>query len=89
MQKRFQHYMAKHNCVEKCDCCRDYHILWEIVCLLMMRLLWILVVIVAPGVCLAIFRDNHVSWVEKIMRDARMSRRAAKRHFSGRRDECG
>ena len=40
-------------------------------------------------VYLAIFRDNHVSWVEKIMRDARMSRRAVKRHFSGRRDECG
>ncbi len=40
-------------------------------------------------VYLAIFRDNHVSWVEKIMRYARMSRRAVKRHFSGRRDEYG
>ena len=40
-------------------------------------------------VYLAIFRSDGVSWLEKIIRDARMSRRAVKRRFSGRRAECG
>ena len=40
-------------------------------------------------VYLVVFRNSRVSWLEKIMRDARMSRRALSRHFSGRRDECG
>ena len=38
---------------------------------------------------LAIFRNQGASWLEKIIRDARMSRRAVRRHFSGRRAECG
>ena len=40
-------------------------------------------------VYLAVFRNDGVSWLEKIIRDARMSRRVVRRHFSGRRDECG
>ena len=40
-------------------------------------------------VYLAIFRNDGLNWLEKIMRDARMSRRAVRRHFSGRRAEYG
>ena len=40
-------------------------------------------------VYLAVFRNDDLSWLEKIIRDARTNRRAVKRHFSRRRDECG
>ncbi|MDH5783124.1 MAG: hypothetical protein OEZ35_05615 [Candidatus Bathyarchaeota archaeon] len=40
-------------------------------------------------VYLAVFRNSHVSWLEKTIRDAKMRHWAVKSHFSGRRDECG
>lgn len=37
----------------------------------------------------SIFRNEGLSWLEKIIRDTKMGRGAVRRHFSGRRDECG
>jgi len=76
VQKRFYHHLAKHDCVEKCDCCGDHHSFWEIVCLLMMRLLWILVATVAPEFSWLFSEITALAGVEQW-------------HFSDRRDEYG
>jgi len=75
--------LAKHGCVENGDLLQRFHnaslvnrlsvdeeVALDLGCKLCAR------------VYLAIFRNNRVSWLEQIMRDARMSQRTVKRHLN-------